>query len=62
MQTLQWFQDRLGFTILRGRTEIEITSMEMATKLFEIQSDKYMFTDKKRIHRAPQAECESCSA
>lgn len=62
MQTLQWFQDRLGFTILRGNTEIEITSMEMAAKLFEIQSDKYTFSDKKRIHRAPRAECESCSS
>jgi hypothetical protein len=62
MKNLSWFEDRLGFTILRGTTEVTIKSLNMAKKLFEIQGDSYTFSDKIRIHRAPMEECESCSA
>jgi len=62
MKDLSWFEDRLGFTILRDTTEITIESLEMARKLFEIQDKNYNFSDKVRVHRAPQVECESCSS
>lgn len=62
MKDLEWFNERVGYIILRGSTEIEITSFDMAKKLFELQSDTYQFSDKLRVYRAPQAECESCSA
>ena len=62
MQNLQWFEDRLGFIILRGSTEIEISSLDMARKLHELQSTTYNFTDKLRVYWAPQAECKSCQA
>lgn len=62
LKDLEWFMDRVGFTILRNKTEIEITSDAMAKKLYELQDDKYNFADKVRVHYAPKAECESCSA
>lgn len=62
MHDLSWFEDRLGFTILRGTTEVTIESLEMARKLFEIQSDAYKFSEKLRVYRAPVEECQSCSA
>lgn len=64
MRELSWFEDRLGFVILRDKTEIEVTSLDMARKLFELQDDKkgYTFSDKLRVHRAPMEECASCSA
>jgi hypothetical protein len=62
MKNLDWFEDRVGFTVLRGSTEVDITGFDMARKLFEIQDDRYNFSDKLRIHRSPQPECEACSA
>ena len=62
MHELSWFEDRLGFIILRNKTEIEVTSLEMARKLFELQDKHYNFGDKPRIHRAPQEGCLSCQA
>lgn len=62
LRDLSWFEDRVGFTILRNNTEIEISSFEMAKKLFEVQDDTYNFTDKVRVHRAPVEECLACSS
>lgn len=62
MKSLQWFLDREGSYILRGTTEVFITNEETAKKLHALQSDKYIFTEKIRIHKARPIECESCSS
>ena len=62
MQTLEWFLQRVEGYILRGTTEVYIETDEVAHKLFAVQSPAYSFTAKVIIHRAPQEECESCSA
>lgn len=62
MKDIQWFLDRVEGFVLRGTTEVFINDEEMAKKLFEMQSDEYVFTAKVTVHRKPPAECESCSA
>lgn len=62
LKDLQWFLDREGSYIMRGTTEIFIASEDAAKKLFEMQSNDYVFSEKIVIHRARPEECESCSA
>lgn len=64
LKDLQWFLDREGGFVLRGATEIPITSEEVAKKLFEMQDEEqgYFFTEKLVIHRARPESCESCSS
>lgn len=62
MKDLQWFKDHVGFTVLRGTTQVEIRSDAMAEELFKLQSDTYQFREQLRVHRKPPEERESCSA
>lgn len=62
MKDLQWFLDREGSYIMRGTTEVFIPSEVAAKKMFEMQSEDYVFSEKLVIHRARPEECQSCSA
>lgn len=60
MKDLQWFLDRVGSYILRGTTEVFVASEEMAKKMFEMQSEDYIFTAKIVIHKPPKESCIAC--
>lgn len=59
---LDWFTAREGSYVLRGTTEVFISNDVVATKLFNLQEEGYLFDVKLNIHRAPVEECQSCHA
>jgi hypothetical protein len=62
LKDLQWFLDREGSYIMRGTTEVFVASEETANKLFEMQGEDYVFSEKLKIHKARPESCPSCEA
>lgn len=60
MKDKQWFIDHVDTFVLRGSTEVFINNEATAEKLYELQDDKYQFSEKVRIHKAPMSTCLSC--
>ena len=62
LKDLQWFLDREGSYIMRGTTEVFVASEETANKLFEMQGEDYVFSEKLIIHRDRPTGCCACEA
>ena len=66
-QELKWFEDReMGSVIMvspEGKeVEATILNEKESAYYYDLQDKGFTFKPKITIHRAPPAECESCSA